>query len=356
VRRSRLILPALLAAVIGISSVFLGGVAAGAPAPQASTVFTQLTLQNGWTNAPFSTRNAAVRVINGIVHLRGAIATTGTNAQAFTLPAAFRPTTNVYVPVDLCNATDGRLFIQPNGAVFVNAEDSFSNAQCFTSLEGASFARTSTSFTALILLNGWTNAPFATSNAAARTIDGIVHLKGAIATSGINMQPFMLPAAFRPATDVYVPIDQCNAANGRLLIQSTGAVFVQTETSTADSQCFTSLDGVSFARNATSFTPLTLKNGWTNAPFATSNAAARTISGIVHLKGAIATSGTVMQAFTLPAAFRPAKNVYVQVDLCNATNGRLFIQPNGTVTVMAEGGTISNAQCFTSLDGASFAL
>jgi hypothetical protein len=42
------------------------------------------------------------------------------------------------------------------------------------------------------------------------------------------------------------------------------------------------------------------------------------------------------------------------VDLCNATNGRLSIQHNGVVTVEAQGGTFSNAQCFTSLDGASF--
>jgi hypothetical protein len=103
------------------------------------------------------------------------------------------------------------------------------------------------------------------------------------------------------------------------------------------------------------FTPLTLKNGWTNAPFSTSKAQVGSISGIVHFKGAIRTSGTNPVPFTLPAGFRPATAVYVPVDLCNATNGRLFIQPSGVVTVYAEGGVFSNAQCFTSLDGASFA-
>ena len=112
--------------------------------------------------------------------------------------------------------------------------------------------------------------------------------------------------------------------------------------------------GTAVAQAAT-FTPLTLQNGWTNAPFSTSNAAVRTISGIVHFKGAIATAGTNPVPFTLPAAFRPATAVYVPVDLCNATNGRLDIQPTGVVTVEAEGGTFGNAQCFTSLDGASFA-
>lgn len=109
------------------------------------------------------------------------------------------------------------------------------------------------------------------------------------------------------------------------------------------------------AAEAATFTPLTLQNGWTNAPFSTSNAAVHTISGVMHFKGAIATTGTNSVAFTLPAGFRPATSVYVAVDLCGATNGRLFIQHSGVVSVEAEGGTFSNAQCFTSLDGASFA-
>jgi hypothetical protein len=104
-----------------------------------------------------------------------------------------------------------------------------------------------------------------------------------------------------------------------------------------------------------SWTPLTLQNGWTSSPFGTSAAAVSTISGIVHFKGAIATTGTNPVPFTLPAAFRPASVVFVAVDLCNATNGRLQIEPTGVVTVQAEGGAFSNAACFTSLDGVSFA-
>jgi hypothetical protein len=102
--------------------------------------FTALILLNGWTNAPFSTRNAAVEELGGIVHLEGAIGN-GTSPVAFTLPAAFRPTTDVYVPVDLCNSTNGRLLIQPGGTVTVETEGgNFANAQCFTSLEGVSYA------------------------------------------------------------------------------------------------------------------------------------------------------------------------------------------------------------------------
>ena len=68
-----------------------------------------MTLQNGWTSASFGTSAPAVRTISGIVHFKGAIATTGSNPVPFTLPSAFRPATAVFVPVDLCNATNGRL-------------------------------------------------------------------------------------------------------------------------------------------------------------------------------------------------------------------------------------------------------
>src|SRR5262245_14409916 len=78
----------------------------------------ELSLENGWTHAPYETRNAAATVVSGIVHLSGAIAN-GTSPVAFTLPADMRPGTNVFLPVDLCNATKGRLLIPPSGAASV---------------------------------------------------------------------------------------------------------------------------------------------------------------------------------------------------------------------------------------------
>src|SRR5689334_3685609 len=110
--------------VIG-SAVALGttAVQAATAAPHALTGgWTSLTLQNGWTTSPFGTSAAAVRTISGIVHLKGAIATTGSNPVPFTLPAGFRPASVVFVPVDLCTATNGRLQIEPTGVVTVQAE------------------------------------------------------------------------------------------------------------------------------------------------------------------------------------------------------------------------------------------
>ena len=120
-------------------------------------------------------------------------------------------------------------------------------------------------------------------------------------------------------------------------------------------QCGTSLEGASFALPAKSYTALTLQNGWKNALYGTAKVAVCAVSGIVHLKGAIWTKGTNADPFILPAGARPANEIFVPVDLCNGNNGRLNIQPNGVVTVEAENNDFTQAQCFTSLDGVSFA-
>jgi hypothetical protein len=317
---------------------------------------TQLTLINGWTNTPFGTAAATVEEVSGIVHFKGAIAN-GNSSQPFTLPPAFRPATDVYVPVDLCNATNGRLHITPSGAVDIQAQGgAFANARCFTSLDGATFARPAAGFEPITLINNWTNAPFNTSNAAVENINGTFFFKGAIA-SGSNPQAFVMPPTFFPLVDVYVPVDLCNATKGRLHISLTGMVDIEAEGGAfTQAQCFTSLDGAWFTvlGDLDGVQTLTLINGWTDTRFVTSPAAVGRAFGIVFFRGAMSTSGSNPHPFTLPVGFRPVTNVFVPIDLCNATKGRLFIQPSGVVTVQAENGTFSNAQCFTSLDGASF--
>jgi hypothetical protein len=344
------------AAAVFIGAVLLAFLTTGGNAALADdAVATPLTLVNGWTNAPDGTNNAAVQIFSGVVHFKGAIAG-GTASEAFVLPMGFRPATAVYVPIDLCGAANGRLNIFPSGEVDVEAENEFSDAQCFTSLDGASFALNGSGYRALTLINGWTNAPFSTSNAAAKDINGVVHLKGAIATSGPNGEPFVLPMGLRPATVVYVPVDLCGATNGRLIISANGVVEVEAEESFTSAQCFTSLDGVWFVASNKGYTNLHLVHGWVDYDISTAKPAADSANGAfpVFLKGAIATGGTNPKPFTLPVADRPVTNVFIPIDLCDATKGRLFIQPSGVVTVQAEGGAFNEAQCFTSLEGASF--
>ena len=313
---------------------------------------TPLVLVNGWTDASFGTSHASVELQNNIVQFRGAI-NGGTSAIVATLAAGFAPETAVYIPVDICNAHKGRLFIQPNGVVQVQTETSFSDAQCFTSLDGASFALSPTGFSNLTLENGWTGAPFYTSNPAFKNVAGVVRFKGAMATSGTSNVPFTIPSGSRPSKDVYVEVDLCDAAQGRLHITPAGAVTVESESGFAAAQCFTSLDGVFYLLTPGGIRALTPIHGWTGGPFKTASPQAVNSFGLVLFKGAVATTGTNIVAFTLPTSFRPVTSVYLPVNLCDATKGRLLIQPNGNVTVIAES-QFSDAQCFTSLDGVGF--
>ncbi len=350
-----------LAATLAIGALCAAAVAlpqAAQAAPKAPAVitYTNLTLLHGWHSDTIDgSAKAAVADISGIVTFRGAMwAPPGSSDEPFVLPKAFRPANLVYIPVDLCSANKGRLDIYPNGAVLIESEGTFTNATCFTLLDGASFAKSGTGFTSLTLLNGWHGYGGGTANAAARLISGIVHFRGAI-SSGSNSRVLTLPKALRPAKLAYIPVDLCNANNGRLEVWPTGAVYVDAEIRFSDATCFTSLEGASFALSGTGFTTLALKNGWHSYGSGTASAGARLISGVVHFRGAIKTSGTNPFLFTLPKALRPAHKVWTPVDLCNANNGRLYIQPSGVVQVQEEGGTFKHASCFTSLDGAWFA-
>ena len=131
---------------------------------------------------------------------------------------------------------------------------------------------------------------------------------------------------------------------------------VQANGNWTNAQCFTSLEGVSFAKTAGgAFFPLTLQNQWANAPFSTRNAAVMHEQGIIRLQGAIA-GGADAVAFNIPVGFRPPTTMYVTADLCGAIKGRLKIFTNGDVRIQNSDGTFASAQCFTSLEGAWFAL
>jgi len=347
---------AVCAAAVALPLVGAAGAQAATSAPHTlASGWTSLALENGWFDyVGSSTAAPAVTNINGIVHLKGAIATGGTNQVAFTLPAGDRPATEVAVQVDLLGATAGQLDIAPDGQVTVYSEQSWNNAQQFTSLDGASFATSGSPFTPLTLVNGWSNYGGGFASASARNVSGIVRLRGAMVTGGTNDAPFTLPAALRPSHLVYVPVTLCDSNNGRLEINPNGVVYVDVEGGTwSHAQCGVSLDGAWFAKSASLYTPLTLQNGWTSYGFGTTSPAVRKINGIVHFEGAMS-HGANPLAFTLPVGFRPSHDVYTSVDMDNANRGHILIEPNGQVTVFAEGSQ-SVASVFTSLDGVSFA-
>jgi hypothetical protein len=383
-----------LAPVAAALAVALAGAALGAPSAHAGIETTQLTLKSGWKDAPFSTNHAGVWQDNdGVVMFTGAISG-GVPGVAFTLPANDRPSRYVSIPVDMCNAAKGQLTIAPTGDVTVQSEGSFSNASCFTSLDGASFQLWSASLLPLTLQNNWqahgTAAPevgylnYYNPCCNVGPTPQSVRLSGAI-SGGANLTvAFTLPVGYRPSTTVYVPVDMCGAANGRLIITPDGNAVVQEESQASASAncstplpgvpcskvscptqpckatCLTSLDGAWFTLNPSpSYQTLTLGTGWDSGGYGTAAPAvelAGSLGETIQFSGAISTSSTNFNTlvFTLPPPYRPSTDVYIPVDMCGATKGRLYIQPSGMAFVEAENGTFSNAQCFTSLDGVSF--
>lgn len=193
---------------------------------------------------------AAVKYIAGFVHLAGAIAATGTNQMPFTLPVGYRPPANVYLPVDVCNANKGRLFIQPNGTVIVSdAGGGFVNARCFTSLEGASFATQAVVLADLPLRSGWIHAPFGTSRARSGVVSGLVRFAGATASKPDpdTLVPFDLVGwEMKSIAGGFAPVDLCDGAFGRLELNDLHGTNVRGQSPDENGTCFTSLEGLTF--------------------------------------------------------------------------------------------------------------
>lgn len=244
----------MFARLLSLTAVLIGAVALpqsalGAVAAPGVT-FTKLTLINGWVTSPFGSASPAVTDISGTVYFKGAISTSdsNTNDVAFVLPPTFRPSKYVNVPVDMCNTTSGELNIAPTGVTEVISSGANSDATCFTSLDGASFARSPASFTALKLAPGWTEFGSLFRKAAVRLIGGIVHLEGEIRTGGTNPAAFALPAGLRPSRNVNVLINVCTDGIGQLHITPKGVVTVHSAEGFWAVKCGTSLDGAAFAR------------------------------------------------------------------------------------------------------------
>ena len=89
--------------------------------------------QNAWTNygSPFST--AAYRKINGVVRLRGLIASGTMSAAAFTLPAGYRPTQQ-WLFGTISNSSIGRVDVTTAGVVMPSL-----GSNAWYALDGLSF-------------------------------------------------------------------------------------------------------------------------------------------------------------------------------------------------------------------------
>jgi len=103
--------------------------------------FENLPLLHDWEMYPNTRPPAAALDAQGIVHLRGGMyqQPAGSSPYPFELPERFRPSSDVFVAVDLLNGHPGRLSIKADGSVFIIAAGPYTDAKQFTSLEGVTF-------------------------------------------------------------------------------------------------------------------------------------------------------------------------------------------------------------------------
>ncbi len=109
----------------------------------APLVYTPIPLVNGWIAFGSQTRAPTAAIDSeSIVHLRGAVKLpSGSSPVPFVLPAQFRPSAMVYVPLDIANGKRGRLVIFQNGTAVVEWHSVLKEGWLFSSLDGITYPK-----------------------------------------------------------------------------------------------------------------------------------------------------------------------------------------------------------------------
>ena len=107
------------------------------------------------------------------------------------------------------------------------------------------------------------------------------------------------------------------------------------------------------AAAAPSVVPLTLLNGWTNAPYRTADAGVSEANGVVSFQGAIDTTGSDAVPFIFLLR-SDRRRTYTSRSICAVRRTDDCRSTRTERSRLKPKADVSNAQCFTSLDGASF--
>jgi hypothetical protein len=103
-------------------------------------------------------------------------------------------------------------------------------------------------FTPLTMTNAWTGNCFGGGAPGYARVGRVVYLHGTMCrASASGLAAFTLPAAVRPSNTLWLAVNQCDAATGRIVISSSGSTSAQSDPQNANAaSCFTSLAGVSY--------------------------------------------------------------------------------------------------------------
>jgi hypothetical protein len=149
--------PALVVATLALA-LSAGGAAyatdqlSTGPRVTTTVTFHKLTLINGWKSVAtalptYKTGDPSVGIANGVVYLTGSLFQSNPGSDTFaTLPVAYRPAHTLFLAVYTLSGAAGGLFIYHSGIIGATAPGACNGgntAQCWTSLSGVSYPKSS---------------------------------------------------------------------------------------------------------------------------------------------------------------------------------------------------------------------
>jgi hypothetical protein len=194
---------------------------------------------------------------------------------------------------------------------------------------------------------------------------GVIHLQGAVtqtSSSGLGASVIgALPAAARPAANVYTIVHTFNGTYADLVIQSNGQIgLISPRQPAIQDYSFVSLEGISYRPSlAGSFIQIAGPD-WSGVPTFGSRDAKwyKDSSGVIHLEGSASQTHTIgsdpNMLGLLPKAARPANDLYFVVHTFNGTYADLVIEPDGNISVINPRPPAVQDYSFVSLESITF--
>jgi hypothetical protein len=335
-----------------------------------------IALSPGWSGSTeYGSRPPAWYIDNsGVVHLEGAVTWVGNGPPDHTIgsvgPAATPVNSSVFTIAHTFNGTytDLQVDSYQGEIAVIDAVSPAVSDYHFLSLEGISYRVSGKTHPITVNSLNWT----ATSSAGARAPawykdrSGAIHLQGAFAQTNPN-GPYanvlgVLPLSAAPDTEtVYTIAITAPGTYADIAIQPSGAIdIIDPRPPAVKYYVFVSLESITYRPGDAGATPIPLASDWSgNAQF-NSRAPAwyKDSSGLIHLQGAVtqtSTSGTTPDVIgTLPAAARPASNVYTIVHTYLGTYADLVIFATGQIALIDPRPPLVKDYSFVSLESITY--
>jgi hypothetical protein len=197
----------------------------------------------------------------------------------------------------------------------------------FLSLENTRVNTSSTGWTNLAPQNGWRGAS-GVDPPSYHQDGGFVELRGGLNGGSTGQVIATLPSGQRPAADQWFDVVSANNVIGTLLVQPNGNVILH-----AGNPGFLALDGVRIPLAGQASTPLSLQNGWRQAPGVDRVGVTSDGTGFATLSGGTNGGSVGHVIANLPSQYRPTSDVWLSAVTANNVIAPIVIHPNGDIVL-----------------------